>query len=233
MKTRVAIFASGEGTTAEAFIQACAAGQVDAEPVLLVCNREDAGVLARIERCNQRYGFSTTAELMNSQRFPAAKGEPVVPGGQTAAEEAAILQLLADKTIDLVLLMGYMRRIGPRLVREYGWRPGYNNPYQARMLNTHPGLLPATKGFYGTHVQEHVLASGLKTAGQTLHVVSENYDEGPVIAENRVPVQPDDTPESLFDRVRETERRQLPVDIQAFIIGRRQWLKQTGAVSNG
>ncbi len=226
MNAKVAILASGEGTTTEAFIVACAKGEVAAEPVLVICNKESAGIFKRVEMCNQKYGFQTKTALINAKNYPVTDNEVLIPGGQTKAEEAEILKLLSDNNIDLVLLLGYLRRVGPKLVHEYGWRSSYISPYDARMLNTHPGLLPSTKGYYGLHVQEYILQMGLVEAGQTLHVVSENYDEGPIIKENKVEVLPNDTPDSLFDRVRETERRCVPIDVQDFIANRNRYLKE-------
>jgi len=93
------------------------------------------------------------------------------------------------------------------------------------MLNTHPGLLPETQGFWGVHVQEHVIDKSLPYGGQTLHVVAEEYDDGPIIAEHQVPVEPSDDAESFFDRVKATEKQYLPVDIQAFILAREHYLQ--------
>jgi phosphoribosylglycinamide formyltransferase-1 len=97
--------------------------------------------------------------------------------------------------------------------------------YQGMMLNTHPGLLPDTKSLYGLNIQSYVLDQGLPYGGQTLHLVSEDYDDGPIIAEHRVPVEPGDTPESLFDRVQATEKQNLPFDIEAFVTARQAYLK--------
>jgi len=222
----VAILASGGGTTAEAFIRACAAGQVAAEVTLIICNNPDAGVFARVEQLNQELGLHIATELISSKTHPAAEGEAVAQGCQTAAEEAAVLEALQATKFDLVLLLGYMKRVGPSIIKAFGWQPEYSSPYQAQMLNTHPGLLPETIGHYGIHVQEYVLEKGLAYAGQTLHVVSEKYDEGPTVAEHKVPVEPGDTPESLFARVQATEKQYLPIDVEAFLQARTNYLQQ-------
>jgi phosphoribosylglycinamide formyltransferase-1 len=73
---------------------------------------------------------------------------------------------------------------------------------------------------YGVHVQEHVLQKQLPYSGQTLHIVAEEYDEGPVLAEHKVAVEPGDSPDGLFDRVRELEKYWVPRDIDAFIKAR-------------
>jgi phosphoribosylglycinamide formyltransferase-1 len=225
---RVAILASGEGTTAEAFIKAGAAGQIRARAELVICNNEDAGIFKRVEKLNKQYGFNIECKHISKKNNPA-KRESLAPGEQTQAEEKAILDVLKDGQFNLIALMGYMKKMGPRLVKEFGWRSSYKSPYQAMMLNTHPGLLPATKGLYGIYVQEHVILNKFKFAGQTLHVVAEDYDEGPVIAEHKVEVLASDTPASLFDRVKETEKKFLPKDIDKFIKNRQQYAQKATA----
>jgi phosphoribosylglycinamide formyltransferase 1 len=215
MKPRIAVLASGSGTTAEAFIRASARGQIEPEIGLVICNNKKAGIFNRIEILNKELGLNIPTLLINSKTHPDV-AEPE-PGLQTQAEEAAILKTLQQEKFDLIALMGYMKKVGPSLVRTFGWQFEYTDPRQAMMVNTHPGLLPETKGLYGVHVQEYVLEKGLLFSGQTLHLVAENYDDGPIIAEHKIPVNSDDTPESLFDRVREIEKRYLPTDIAAFI----------------
>jgi phosphoribosylglycinamide formyltransferase-1 len=223
MKPRIAILASGGGTTAETFIRAGATGQISAEVGVIIVSRKDAGIFDRIKGLNQELSLDIKCELINAQTHPVAEGEIVERGGQTIAEEQAIIDLIKAGNFDLVALMGYMKRIGPKLVREFGWRPEYTSPYQAMMLNTHPGLFPETKGLYGLLCQEKVIADKLPEAGQTLHVVSEDYDDGPTIAEHRIAVNPNDTAETLFTRVRVIEKQNLPTDIEAFIQVREQY----------
>lgn len=225
----VAILASGEGTTAEAFIRAGAEGKITAQVKLIICNNADAGIFARTDKLNKELGLSVVCKLVNGKTHPAAKDELVMPGRQTKAEEAAIIALLEEGNFDAICLMGYMKMVGPRLVSRFGWRPEYTSPYQASMVNTHPGLLPATTGLYGRLVQESVLENGAPFSGQTLHVVAEKYDEGPVLAEHTVAVKPGDTVEDLLARVQACEKEFLPDDVEEFILKRRQYLE--GAVA--
>ena len=218
---KVAILSSGEGTTAEAVIKAWA-NDPDAPMVnLVICNNPGAGIFKRLIKLNKDYELIIEATLINSQTHP---GSGAKKGEQTKAEEEAILNKILAGNFDLILLAGYMKKIGPKLVREFGWRSDYTSPYQAMMVNTHPGLLPNTIGYMGVHVQEYVLNNKLK-AGHSLHVVSEGYDEGPVVAEHEVPVEPNDTPETLFERVKASERKYLPHDLADFIGKRRQFLR--------
>lgn len=224
-RPRIAILASGGGTTAEAFVRAGAAGQIDAAVGLVICNNKHAGVFQRVADLNKEFGLDIQTAFVNGKTHPAKPGEKVRLGDQTQAEEAAITQLIKDGGFDLVALMGYMKRVGSGLVHEFGWRPEYAQPEQAMMVNTHPGLLPETKGLYGIHVQEYVLRNKLAHGGQTLHVVAEDYDDGPTIAEHKIAVKPGDTPETFFDNVQKVEKQYLPMDIDAFIRKRRKYLK--------
>lgn len=218
----IAVLASGEGTTAEAFIRASAQNEVEPVVGLVIVSNAKAGILRRVDQLNKEYGLAIKAVHIGKKTHPPRPGEDVIPGEQTAAEEAAILQTLKAGNFDAIILLGYMKKIGPDVVQEFGWQAHYDSPHQATMLNTHPGLLPDTKGLFGVHVQEHVLQKGLPRAGQTLHVVAEDYDDGPVVAEHHVTIQATDDPDSLFDRVREVERYHVPRDVAQFIAERKR-----------
>ncbi len=221
---QIAILASGGGTTAEAFILAGVNGTINAKVALIICNNAKAGVLDRVASLNQHYNLDIKTVHINGVTHPAGANETVAPGGQTQAEEAAILQLLKAGNYDLIVLMGYMKRVGASIVREFGWRAEYTSPYQTMMLNTHPGLLPETKGSYGQPAQQLTLEKNMLEGGQTLHVVAEDYDDGPVLAVHKVAVEPGDTAETLFERVRAVEKANLPTDVDAFIKNRQNYL---------
>jgi phosphoribosylglycinamide formyltransferase-1 len=157
------------------------------------------------------------ARLISRSNYPATDDEAVAPGGQTQAEEAALHVALLNGQFDAIILMGYMKRISPRLVHEFGWRSTYTSPYQACMLNTHCGLLPQTVGHHGLEMQQFVLEQGMSDAGHSLHIVAENYDDGPLVAEHQLSVMAEDTPETLFARVQAIEKQHLPADIDLFI----------------
>jgi phosphoribosylglycinamide formyltransferase 1 len=116
------------------------------------------------------------------------------------ADAAELLAALTDA--NLVVLAGYLKLVPPAVVARFRWR----------MINIHPALLPAFggPGMYGRRVHEAVLASGAAMSGATVHYVDEQYDRGPIIAQTRVPVQPDDTPETLAARVLAAEHELLP-----------------------
>ena len=173
MKPRIAILASGGGTTAEAFIRAGQRGDTSCEVGLVIVSRQDAGIFQRIADLNAEFGLNIEAKLINGTTHPAADYEQVPKGYQTPAEEAAILQALQADSFDLIALMGYMKLIGPSLIEAFGWLPEYTSMYQAMMVNTHPGILPDTQGFYGEEIQRYVLDKGLPYSGQSLHLVSD------------------------------------------------------------
>lgn len=228
MNPRIAILASGGGSTAEAFIRAGQRGLVKVDVGLVISSRKNAGIFQRVADLNDEYGLHIDCILINHQTHPAANTEHVGRGAQTAGEEAGIIAALLGGNYDLVALMGYMKLVGPNLVQAFGWLPEYSNVFQARMVNTHPGLLPDTKALYGLQIQQYVLDKRLPYGGQTLHLVAEAYDDGPVIAQHQVMVEQGDTPATLFSRVQAVEKKYLPPDIEKFIRGRQAYNAEHG-----
>jgi len=130
-----------------------------------------------------------------------------------AADDGShLLELLRKFRIDLVVLAGYLKRVPPPVIREYA----------GRIINIHPALLPAFggEGMYGARVHEAVLASGARESGVTVHLVDNEYDRGPIVAQWRVPVEESDTPESLGARVLAVEHIVYPrvVEMVALLI---------------
>ena len=119
---------------------------------------------------------------------------------EKASDATELLEALHD--IDIVVLAGYLKLVPAAVVRRF----------RGRMINIHPALLPdfGGPGMYGHHVHEAVLASGARESGATVHFVDEAFDRGAIIAQERVPVKPGDTPETLAARVLEAEHRLLP-----------------------
>jgi phosphoribosylglycinamide formyltransferase/phosphoribosylglycinamide formyltransferase-1 len=113
-----------------------------------------------------------------------------------------LLELLRKFRIDLVVLAGYLKRIPTTVIHEYA----------GRIINIHPALLPAFggEGMYGTRVHEAVIASGAKESGVTVHLVDDEYDRGPIVAQWRVPVEESDTADSLATRVLSVEHVVYP-----------------------
>lgn len=182
---RAAALVSGGGTTACNLIDRGVAGEIPARVVVVIAHRHD---IPAIERCR-------------------AKGVEVVliDGAPSERTSDEIDRALSERSIDLVLLAGYLRpfRVGR-------WR--------GRVLNIHPALLPdfGGKGMYGKRVHAAVLAAGRRESGCTVHLVDDQYDHGEPLVARRVRVEPGDTPESLGARVFEEECIAYPQAIRAW-----------------
>ena len=166
----------------QAIIDACSRGVLDAEVRVVISNNAD----------------SLALERARDQRIPVAHlSNRTHPDPE--ALDAAIARTLAHHGVDLVLLAGYMRKVGPITMARF----------PQRILNIHPALLPkfGGEGMYGRRVHEAVLASGDQTTGVTIHLIDEEYDRGPVVAQKEVPVLPGDTVETLAERVLEEEHK--------------------------
>ncbi|MEJ2152236.1 MAG: phosphoribosylglycinamide formyltransferase [Gemmatimonadota bacterium] len=124
----------------------------------------------------------------------------------------SIVELLETHAIDWVVLAGYLRIVPPAVVQRY----------RGRMLNIHPALLPkfGGPGMYGERVHAAVLEAGESESGATVHLVDELYDHGPIVAQRKVRVHPDDSPERLAARVLEVEHELLPEVVIAAAEGR-------------
>lgn len=166
--------ASGNGSSARAIIQAAADGRLAARPKLLVSNRKDAPALDYAR-----------------ERGVAAMHIATVPDADAA--DARLLEALVAHNVDFLILSGYLRLLGPQVLARF----------QGRILNIHPGLLPAFggHGMYGLRVHEAVIAAGVSESGATIHLVDGEYDHGAVVAQRIVPVEVSDTPASLQARI--------------------------------
>ena len=141
-----------------------------------------------------------------------------------AGDAAGMLAALERAEVDWIVLAGYLKRVPGEVVRRY----------PSRILNIHPALLPAHggKGMYGERVHASVLEAGEKVSGASVHLVDEEYDRGPVVAREEVPVEPLDTPATLAARVLEAEHRLLPAVVIAAAEGRirvegdRAWIEE-------
>jgi phosphoribosylglycinamide formyltransferase-1 len=129
-----------------------------------------------------------------------------------ADDGTQLLELLRRFRVDLVVLAGYLKRIPPPVIREYA----------GRIINIHPALLPAFggEGMYGARVHQAVIASGARETGVTVHLVDNEYDRGPIVAQWRVPVEASDTAESLGGRVLAVEHVVYPrvIEMVALLI---------------
>lgn len=184
---RVAVLASGGGTNLQALLDDPVVGPWVA---LVVSDRAEARALERARTRGVDAVFLDPGDREDRSDY-----------------DAAMLDLLRGRSIDVVALAGFMRIVGPELVRAF---PG-------SMLNVHPALLPA---FPGTHSVADALAWGVKVTGVTVHLVDEEVDHGPVVFQEALGVLPDDDWDSLESRVHEVEHRLLPAAVRALVEGR-------------
>ncbi len=179
-QVRIAFFASHGGSSAYEIMKACRDRRLDAQSCLLISNNSKSVAIQRAQEMGiPAYHFS-------SQTHP-----------DPDQLDQATLQILKLHHINLIILSGYMKKLGPATLAAF---PG-------RVLNVHPALLPkyGGQGMYGNAVHEAVLAAGDKVTGVTIHVVDQEYDHGPIVAQCEVPVQPGDTVETLRERVLQQE----------------------------
>lgn len=214
----VAILASGGGTTAEAFIRATQDGTVEADVNLVVCSKPaaKAKIWERVANLNDEFSLDIPVVHINHETHPWKDSEER-ERGLTNAESEAIYQEVALSGSKLVALMGYMRIVRGALLEEYGWHESYTSPYQAAMLNTHPGPLPETADTHGPGASQRVLDLGLQYSAHTVHVVAGGVDTGPAVWVTPVPVLAGDDANSLFERVQVFEKKELPIAIDAFL----------------
>lgn len=193
-KLRIASFASHGGSNLQALIDGCISGQIVGEVVLVVSNNRKAYALERA----QKHGVNTL--VISDRNFDTEEGY---------AQE--LLQQLAARRVNLICLAGYMKKLPNEVICAY----------RNRILNVHPALLPkyGGKGMFGIHVHEAVLAAGEKETGVTIHLVNEVYDDGRIIVQRRVVISPDDTPESLQQRVLEIEHQLYPETVARIASG--------------
>jgi phosphoribosylglycinamide formyltransferase-1 len=215
---RVGILASGNGTTAAEFIRATQEDGVPAEVALVVCNKPqdhpEAGIYQKVDDLNRRHGLSIETVHISGQTHPRGN----VGRGQTLQESRAIRDLMHERDIDHVALMGYMRIVRGALLGTFGHLHPEDSIYRARMSNTHPGPLPETADTYGLGASQRVLDLGLLQSAHTVHLVSAGVDAGPVIAAHPVDVLADDTAETLFARVQKEEKARLPGVLGEFLM---------------
>ena len=188
------MFLSGSGTNLQALIDATRAGILTAEIALVVSSTEKAYGLVRAAEA----GIKTL--VFNAKSYPSAE-----------AAESDLLTALREHQIRYIALAGYMKLLPSGVVRAF----------RNRIVNIHPALLPkfGGKGMFGRHVHEAVLAAGETESGPTVHLVNEVYDDGRILEQIRVPVLPDDTPDTLAARVLEQEHRLYPRVLQKLIRG--------------
>ncbi len=200
-RLRLGVLISGRGSNLQALIDACAASAFPAEIALVVSNVANAEGLDRARAA----GLETT--VIDHKRFLGR-----------APFEDAITAALEAVGVELVCLAGFMRLL----------TPGFVTHWRDRLINIHPSLLPAYRGL-NTH--ERALADGVRYTGCTVHYVRPDCDAGPIVAQAAVPVAPDDTPETLAERVLLSEHQIYPEAVRLIAEGRTRIVNEHVLVS--
>jgi phosphoribosylglycinamide formyltransferase-1 len=189
-KLRLGVLASGGGTNLQSIIDRCREGKLAAEVVLVLSNKPQAGALQRARSCG------IPAVVVDHRHCPDRE-----------AFDRRMVDALQQAEVDLVILAGFMRILTPVFL----------SAFPQRIMNIHPGLLPA---FPGIDAQRQALEYGVKLAGCTVHFVDPGVDTGPIIIQAAVPVLDDDDESSLARRILEQEHRIYPRAIQLYAEGR-------------
>jgi phosphoribosylglycinamide formyltransferase-1 len=185
-----AVLISGSGTNLQALIDAAQADDFPAAITLVISNRPDAGGIARAAKAG------IECVVIDHKAY-----------ADRASFDGAINQVLRARNIEIVCLAGFMRLLTPDFV----------NRWAGRMLNIHPSLLPA---FPGLHVQARAIEAGVRFSGCTVHLVTPDMDQGPILVQAVVPIHEDDTPESLAARIQVQEHRAYPLGLRLVADGR-------------
>lgn len=186
----IAVFASGRGTNFSAIIRAAKKGRLSANVSLLVCDNPRAAVIGRARQAGIKIA------LIERNNFPTKE-----------EFEGKIIRHLEENNIDLIVLAGYMRILGLKLVARF----------KNKILNIHPALLPSFKGTRGI---KDAFDYGVKVMGVTVHFVDEEMDHGPIIMQGAIRVKEGDTLESLERRLHNLEHKIYPEAIRLYAEGR-------------
>jgi phosphoribosylglycinamide formyltransferase 1 len=186
---KIVVLASGSGSNFQSIIESVHNGRIDAEVAGLIAGKPGIGAIKRAEKA----GIPVT--ILNAA---------------TAAELSSQLRKAFEAwKPDLIVLAGFLKKIPDDIVKAW----------EGKIINIHPSLLPkyGGKGYYGIHVHRAVIEAGETESGCSVHFVNETYDDGDIIRQVKVPVQPGDTPETLAGRVLSEEHKLLPAVISELL----------------
>jgi len=188
---RIAVLISGRGSNLQSIIDAASSGHLDATVALVISDRAEAAGLARARDAGIDARWINPRDYADREDY-----------------ERAVVEALKGRGVDLICLAGYMRLVGAVLL----------DAFPNRILNIHPSLLPA---FPGLHAQQQALEHGVRVTGATVHFVTPELDNGPIVLQAAVPVLNGDTVETLSSRILIEEHRIYPEAIQ--IVLRARW----------
>ena len=190
-KPALVMIGSGQGSTIDFFCGEIQSGRLSARAAALVTDRPRAGLRSVAERRGVRLIIADKSR----------------PGGL----DSALCQILVPLRPRLILLAGFLRKIGPRVLSRF----------EGRIINSHPSLIPrfSGRGMYGRRVHQAVIEAGEKETGASIHLVNESYDEGRILAQEKTPVLPGDTAASLERRLKAREKELYLRTVQGILSG--------------
>lgn len=209
MSLKLGVLVSGNGSNLQAIIDAIEEGMLSARIEIVISNNPEAFALRRCEKHGIKY------VVLNHQDYETREGF-----------DRAMISILNRHGVELIAMAGFMRILTPEFIRTF----------PLRIMNIHPALLPS---FPGLHGQKKAFDYGVKFSGCTVHFADEGVDSGPIIVQAVVPVHPEDTAESLAQRILKEEHRIYPQAIQWFaegrleVRGRKVFLRDGGFPSEG
>lgn len=190
MKKRLGVLLSGRGSNFEALAESVAAGRIPDAEIVIALSNREDA--RGIEKAR---AFGIEARVISSK------------GLEREAYDKLVIAALQEERVDLVCLAGYMRLLSPQFIAAF----------RNRILNIHPSLLPA---FPGLEAQRQALEHGAKFSGCTVHFVDENLDAGPIVLQSCVPIEDNDTPETLAERILREEHRIYTEAVRIVLEGR-------------
>lgn len=186
MKKRIAVFASGFGSNLQALIDYNNKHGLNGDIVLVFSNNKDAFALVRAKKNNIKAVFMDPTRYSSREKY-----------------DSKIIEMLEEEKIDLVVLAGYMFLLSQEFVHRF----------KNKILNIHPALLPS---FKGTHGIKDAYRYGVKVTGVTVHFVDEDLDRGPIILQEAVDIDPDDSVEELEGKIHKVEHKIYPEAVKYF-----------------
>ena len=190
----IGFLASHNGSNMQAIIDACNSGTLHASPAVVISNNSKSRAIERAKKEGIPHYHLSGKHYFDPKEL-----------------DQAILNVMIEHSVDIIILAGYMKKLGPKTLSHF----------EGRILNIHPALLPkyGGKGMYGMNVHKAVISAGETESGVSIHIVDGNYDTGPVIAQSRVPVEAMDTAETLAARILQQEHMIFPETLQKIVIG--------------
>lgn len=181
----IVVFASGSGTNFQAIIDAVESGQINGRITGLITNKKEIQAIDRAQKHNIAHKYLTPSNFSSHSDYVTT-----------------LLNQLEEWDTQLIALAGYMIKVPPQIIETY----------KNRIVNIHPSLLPkyGGKGFYGMNVHRAVINNEEPESGCTVHLVTEEYDQGPILGQRKVPVKPSDDPETLAQRILKEEHKLFP-----------------------